>query len=384
MKSDGEKQTRCLSCRVEMELPQNISDDASETGSLHAPLISGLPDDIAFFCLARVPRRYHPLLRCVSSRWRALVSSKDWHTYRQKHNLEEACVYALCRDNDGRGCCYILDTLKRCWKPIQGIPPQCLKRKNMACAALGKKLYLLGGFDVVACTNEVYCYDASTNKWEEAAPLSIARCSCVSEALNGRLYAIGGMGSDYSSLFSFESYDPDFNSWTLHSGPTIDVVQESAALDGKIFVRCSWNYFMSYELPNILSNEEALEIVAYDPLIDTWQDINDKHMATGWRGPAVVVDGTLYVLDQNLGTKLMMWREDSKEWVVVGKLSMYLSRPPCHLVAVGKSIFVIGKELSTVIVDLDTAANVDGVMVCHSIPKIDGISDVIGCKALSI
>lgn len=149
-------------------------------GSSYTPLITGLPDDIAFFCLARVPRRYHHVLKCVSRRWRAMVCSDAWHLYRQEHNLDEAWIYALCRDNDGQACFCLLDAERRCWKSFQGVLPQFLRRAGIACEALGKKLYLLGGCSLSEdASDEVYCYDASTNSWDEAAPLKTARYHCL-------------------------------------------------------------------------------------------------------------------------------------------------------------------------------------------------------------
>lgn len=360
---------------------------SGEMGSSYTPIISGLPDDIALFCLARVPRRYHHVLKCVSRRWRALVCGETWHLYRREHNLDEAWVYALCRDNEGRACFYLLDAERRCWKPFQGVLPQFLKRKGIACEALGKKLYLLGGCRLSEdASDEVYCYDASTNSWEEAAPLKIARCYCICQALNGRLYAIGGMGSG-SNLCSWDTYDPNSNSWTTHSNSSVfPEIEDSVALDEKLYILCGEKVYnpraMSFRRGTSLISPKP-EVLAYDPSEDVWQKI-DNNMVSGWCGPAVVVDGTLYVLDQNSGTKLMMWEAESKDWVAVGRLSTWLTRPPCHLVAVGRTIFVIGMGLSTVVIDLNMVANVDGMMVCYSIPKLDCNVDVISCKALAI
>ncbi|GAV84393.1 F-box domain-containing protein [Cephalotus follicularis] len=67
----------------------SLEPNPPETGDTQTPLICGLPDDIAFFCLARVPRKYHAVLKCVSRRWRDLVCSDEWHAHRIKHNLHE-------------------------------------------------------------------------------------------------------------------------------------------------------------------------------------------------------------------------------------------------------------------------------------------------------
>ncbi|MCL7039187.1 hypothetical protein MKW94_012117 [Papaver nudicaule] len=348
--------------------------------AVQIPLLNGLPDDIALFCLARVPRRYHTLLKCVSKRWRDLVCSEDWVSYRRKHNLAESWIYVLCRDKADRlerACLYVLDpiSLKRCWKLVPSLPDQCLKRKGMAFEVLGSKVCLLGGCGWFEdATDEVYCYDASRNTWDSAAPLSTARCYFACEALNEKLYAIGGVGSNLSDPHSWDMYDPSTNSWTSHSDPNIvPDVEESFVLDGKIYIRCG----VSSTMP---SNVYA---VVYRPSSGTWEHA-DKDLVSGWSGPAIVVEGNLYVLDQTSGTRLMMWEKKSREWIAVGRLSPLLTRPPCRLASIGKSIFVIGKGLSTVAFDVSRAGNVGGLMVSSSIPRLAGDNDVISCKVLSI
>ncbi|XP_077225715.1 SKP1 interacting partner 4 isoform X2 [Tasmannia lanceolata] len=356
-----------------MELSQNTFEDSTQEESTHTPLISGLPDEIALLCLARVPRRYHHLLKCVSRRWRTLVCSEEWCSFRRKHSIEEAWIYALCTNSANQTCCYLLDPLTRCWKRIQDIPTRCLKRKGMAFEAIGKKLYLLGGCGWLEDrTNEVYCYDASTNTWAEAAPLSTARCYFQCTALNEELYTVGGIGLGTNELSSWDTYNPNSNSWTSHKDPNIfPEVEESLALDGQIYIRGG-------------SSITPPRAVFYDSTVKIWQPVDNSEMVWNWRGPAVAVDGRMYVLDQISGLKLMMWKKENKEWVVVGRLSTFLARPPCQIVAVGRSIYVIGRGLSTVVVDIDKVGNVGGVMVSSSIPKLDSNVYVICCKTLSI
>lgn len=154
------------------------SNKENELEANKAQLIPGLLDDISLFCLARVPRRYHSALKCVSRRWRDLVCSEEWHSYRREHKLSETWIYALCKDRCNEISCYVLDPTspRRCWKPMQGFPPRLSKRKGMGFEVLGKKLFLLGGCGwSEGATNEVYTFDACLNSWVEAAPLSTAR-----------------------------------------------------------------------------------------------------------------------------------------------------------------------------------------------------------------
>ncbi|PSS04348.1 F-box/kelch-repeat protein [Actinidia chinensis var. chinensis] len=359
-----------------MERTQSGDAVSSQIQIAQSPLLCGLPDDVALFCLARVPRKYHAVLKCVSKRWREFVCSEEWHSYRRKHNLDETWIYALCRDKFEQLCCYVLDpnASRRCWKRVQDLPSCCLKRKGMGFEVLGKTVYLVGGCGWVEdATNEIYCYDASMNTWNEAAPLSTARCFFASEVLDNKIYAIGGLGSNSSDPHSWDTYDPHTNSWKSQSDPNVvPEIEDSIILDGKIYIRCGSSSVSSH-----------VYAVVYEPSSGTWQHA-DADMASGWRGLAVVVDGTLYVLDQSSGTRLMMWLKDMKEWVAVGRLSPQLMRPPCRLVAIEKSIYVIGKGLSTVVLNVGDAGNVGGVMVSSSVTKLTSDDDVISCKCLAI
>ena len=164
--------------KISMEELDSESNGPNQMEPTQQALICGLPDDIALFCLAQVPRKYHRILKCVSRRWRDLICSEEWYSYRRKKKLDETWIYALCRDKSEQYCCYVLDpnSLRRCWKPIEGLPPRSLKRKGMSIEVLGNKLYLLGGCGWCEdATDEVYCYDASVNTWSEGSPLSTAR-----------------------------------------------------------------------------------------------------------------------------------------------------------------------------------------------------------------
>nr|AGT15881.1 F-box/kelch-repeat protein [Saccharum hybrid cultivar R570]AGT16041.1 SKP1 interacting partner [Saccharum hybrid cultivar R570] len=327
-----------------------------ESAPGHTPLIHGLPDEIALICLARVPRRYHNVLRRVSKRWRALLCSEEWHLCRKRNNLDESWVYVICREAGIK--CYVLapDPSSRCFRIMHIIEPPCSGRKGVTIEALDKRLFLLGGCSCVHdATDEVYCYDASSNRWSAAAPMPTARCYFVSASLNEKLYITGGYGLTDKSPNSWDIYDPATDSWCAHKNPmlTPDIVK-FVALDEELVTihRAAWNrmYFAGI----------------YDPLDRTWRG-TENEIALCCSSPTVVVDGTLYMLEQSMGTKLMRWQKDTKEWATLGRLSDKVTRPPCALVAIGRKIHVIGRGLSIVTVDVDTAARVDGFLVTTSV-----------------
>ncbi|XP_019709637.1 F-box/kelch-repeat protein SKIP4 [Elaeis guineensis] len=355
---------------------ESVSEQCVQREVSNVPIICGLPDDIALLCLARVPRRYHHTLRCVSKRWRDLLCSEDWHSCRRKNNLEETWVYVFVRERSRKNCCYVLDLdpARRCWRLLQVIQIPCSDKRGICVETLGKKLYLLGGCTWwFRATNEVHCYDASKNKWEKAASMPTARCSFVSASLSDKLYVTNRRGSKPESPDSWDIYDSRSNNWSSHKNPmlTPDIVN-FIPLDGKLYtIHMTWN--------------GLLFAGVYDSSSRRWQGTKNE-IAKCSSDSTVVVDGTLYMLDYTKGTRLMMWEKESEDWVALGRLSDELLWSPRHLIAFGRSIGVIGEGLSTVFIDVHKAVKVGGMLVCSSAgPNFDFECDFIfSCNTITI
>uniref|UniRef100_A0A0D6R728 F-box domain-containing protein n=1 Tax=Araucaria cunninghamii TaxID=56994 RepID=A0A0D6R728_ARACU len=361
---------------LEHERISGQCDQKSDFEANDASLIPGLPDDIAILCLARVPRKYHHTLKCVSKKWRDVLITESLYSYRQRLGIADSWIYALCRDSHECVHFYVLDPSRRRWKELPGLPTVCSRRFGMACEALGRRLYLLGGCgwseDV---TNEVYCYDPLINKWESVASMETARCHFVTEACNGRLYAIGGMGSTTGVLTSWETYDSETNKWASHEDPNVlPDIGESLTFDDRIYIR-HISTSMMY-LPNFAA--------AYDTSKDAWSIVDDE-MTMNWYGPALVVGGNVYMVDQTSGIKLMMLDKVNRCWVFVGRLSPHLIRTPCRITAIGNMLYVIGRGLQTVMIDMEKMGKARGMLVTSSIAELHSLDDVvISCKTLSI
>ncbi|CAI9101828.1 OLC1v1039244C2 [Oldenlandia corymbosa var. corymbosa] len=359
---------------MESDLDASGSSERWSCGIKHcdteeSSLIPGLPDDIAFICLARIPRQYHPVMKCVCVRWKDLADSEEWYSYRKRHDLVEAWIYALGKDKYDQLCCFVLDPSRpsRGWNRISGIPSCCMKRKGMRFEVLGKRLYLLGGSGWSEdTTNEVYCYDAATNSWSPAASLSVARCNFACEAVNDKIYAIGGLGPNSRYLNSLDVYNPKENVWSSHVFPhVLGDVEDSVILNGKIYIRFGSN-----------------NAIAYDPSNHTWEHA-DPELVAGWFGPAAVVDGNFYVLNHNLGNQMMKWVDDRRQWVSVGRFASKKIQPPCQLVSIGKKILIIGKGLNTTVFHTENAWELQTLSSPFRSTTYDIVSD-IDCKCVAI
>ncbi|KAI5016111.1 hypothetical protein ZWY2020_005962 [Hordeum vulgare] len=110
-----------------------------------APLLPGLPDDLAIACLIRVPRVEHPNLRTVCKRWNRLLSGNYYYSLRKKLSMAEEWVYVFKRDREGKISWHAFDPLNQLWKSLPPVPPEYSEALGFGCAVLsGCYLYLFG------------------------------------------------------------------------------------------------------------------------------------------------------------------------------------------------------------------------------------------------
>ena len=119
------------------------------------------------------------------------------------------------------------------------VAPLDISRAMLRCAALGGKLYAAGGCAVSGSTPvaTVLVYDAIDNSWNDVASMNTARRHFGLTAAGGKLYAIGGRGSGSTYFDTVEVYDPIDNSWdTLDASlNTARGYLGCAALGGKLY-----------------------------------------------------------------------------------------------------------------------------------------------------
>jgi N-acetylneuraminic acid mutarotase len=168
------------------------------------------------------------------------------------------------------------------WAGVASMPTG---RIYLAAAAVNGKVYAIGGIgNSTGALNTVEVYDPATDSWTTAAPMPTAREALVAVAVNGKIYAIGGNGA-LNNLNTVEVYDPATNSWTTAAPmPTGRFWMSAAAVNGKIYVIGG--------SPNLNTVEE------YDPATNSWTTA--APMPTG-RGQlaAAAVNGKIYAIGGN-------------------------------------------------------------------------------------
>ncbi|XP_023422716.1 kelch-like protein 33 isoform X3 [Cavia porcellus] len=102
------------------------------------------------------------------------------------------------------------------WGMLPALPAPGRFRHGAASLA-GSELYVCGGQDFYSQSNTLAStlrWDPSQEDWEEMAPLCQARSLFPLVALDGQLYALGGLYNGVA-LNSVETYNPELNIWSM-------------------------------------------------------------------------------------------------------------------------------------------------------------------------
>ena len=167
----------------------------------------------------------------------------------------------------------------------------------LAAAALGGKVYAVGGGGTQnPGDTRLTMFDPATQMWTSRAPMLVSRAFLGATTAGGLLYAIGGsnatlLGSS-STLASVERYDPGTDAWTMGASM-------SAARRGLVAGSVNGIIYAAGGADDGGNAVGTLE--AYNPATDTWtlkapMPTPRSFVAGG------VIDGVLYVVGGSAGT----------------------------------------------------------------------------------
>ncbi|MEA4973582.1 MAG: kelch repeat-containing protein [Candidatus Metalachnospira sp.] len=189
--------------------------------------------------------------------------------------------------------CAFANEEKTSWKQLAYMPTSRLMFQT---EVIDGKIYAIGScwdsnYTKILSPTEVY--DPSTNAWSTLASMPIALLDYLqTEAIDGKIYAIGGWGTDDIPVTSTEVYDPATDAWTVLAPMSVNLADDfqTEVINGKI-----------YAIGNIHDGTCTLSTEVYDPSTDTWTILasiptNCKAFQTE------VIDGKIYVLGGYSGT----------------------------------------------------------------------------------
>jgi len=127
--------------------------------------------------------------------------------------------------------------------------------------------------------------DLAENSWTRRAPMHEARSGLGVAVVKGKIYAISGWNSNYSSAGTNEMYNPATDSWTTKAPiPTPRSNFGIAVYQNKI-----------YCIGGSTTNGATGANEVYDPETDTWETKTPMPTASGYLD-ANVVDGKIYLI----------------------------------------------------------------------------------------
>ncbi|MBI3621398.1 MAG: galactose oxidase, partial [Nitrospirae bacterium] len=93
--------------------------------------------------------------------------------------------------------------------------PATSKRTEVAAAAIGTKIYLVGGFGRLGATGRLEVYDTVADRWETKSSMPALLHHVGIGSTGGKLYVIGGFSGTFSwtPVNTVYEYDPVLDRW---------------------------------------------------------------------------------------------------------------------------------------------------------------------------
>jgi hypothetical protein len=216
-------------------------------------------------------------------------------------------------------------------------------REEVAVAADGQRLFVLGGYDAGGRdTNTLFVFDPGRRQWERGAVLPQALNHPAAAVLNGSVYLAGGFrgGTAVRTVYQLS----EAGQWVTrapltHARGALGLV----ALGGRL-----------YALGGRAQNEVG-PAEEYDPAADTWRDLpalpvpRDHVAVAAYRGLACVAGGRIGSASNNT-ERVDCWDAAARSWVSLPPLPRATSGAAAAVL--GERLLVLGGEEPAGIIDL--------------------------------
>jgi N-acetylneuraminic acid mutarotase len=222
--------------------------------------------------------------------------------------------------------------------------------------------------------NDAWEYDPATDSWRSLPAIPTSRGGGVAAVVGGKIYVIGGAGptpdasapairprQPQRSLSTVEEYDPATNKWRARAPmPTPCNHMGGEAVNGKIYIiggRLSGAFIIGFP-----GNTNLVQ--AYDPAADSW--VTKTPMPTARSGLNTAnLNGIIYVAGGEVqDDKFLAAYRAFEAYDPAGDTwwqlpSMLLPRHECIMAALGNRIHVAGGSVQSAIVPLPKGLSFD-------------------------
>jgi N-acetylneuraminic acid mutarotase len=199
--------------------------------------------------------------------------------------------------------------------------------------AIGDKIYVAGGWKN-GSLDLVEVYDVGKNKWNTVAPLPSPGINGAIQAVNGKLYIIGGNKNAGGDVDVWE-YDPVKNNYSKKASFSGENDPATAVVDGKIY---------AFSNPAVSAGSPLGIGEMYDPITDTWTP-KAPHPSPRQYLTAEAVNGKIYTFGGNKNDNLTHEYDPiTDNWTEKSSMPVMIDSP--NSVVVNGKIFVVGGDNS--------------------------------------
>jgi len=224
------------------------------------------------------------------------------------------------------------------WEPRASLPHPV---HHAAAAVVGGRLYVLGGYTGsrvgwtrVAALHE---YDPGRDVWVVRAPMPTARGALAVAVVGGRLHALGGDADGITG--AHEVYDPATDRWTTAAAmPTARDHLAAVAAGGRVWALGGRTSFFGTQYANV---------EVYDPATDSWRTAPPLPNGRGGLAAATIGD-RVYVFGGEAPLRIFnaneMYEAAGNRWIA--KAAMPTPRHGIGAAVVGGRIYIAGGATS--------------------------------------
>ena len=169
--------------------------------------------------------------------------------------------------------------------------PMATPRFSLAAAAVNGIVYAMGGVGPGAWASSVEAYNPGTGSWTTVGQMVTPREGAGAAAVNGRIYVVGGNVAGGIASGILEAYDPATNTWITALAPMPTPRAHLAVVTDGVFV-----YAIGGDTTQTNSGAVAT-MERYDPATNTWSALAPmpspgSFIAAGVLNGAIVVAGS--------------------------------------------------------------------------------------------
>ena len=224
------------------------------------------------------------------------------------------------------------------WKKLKQVPTH---RWGLEAAAVGTKIYAIGGQDDTPEISKNEEYDTERDNWVEKKAIPTGRVRHTAVSFKGKVYVIGGTRDGIVPLAEVEVYDPKTDTWERKADMlTPRIAPVTVVLGSKIYTVGG--------ATDVFFPSPAIEV--YNPVTDTWEQKADMPNPRWGAAGAAVPGGKIYIFGgatdfthQNSTTDVDEYDTKTETWTPKAPIQRPIHNFAAAFVNSGK-IYVMGGE----------------------------------------